>query len=219
MDFAQQQRHPAKHVLSMTFVILLHVIVIYALINGLARKVVDVVRKPLEVKIIEEQKPPPPPEIQLPPPPKLAAPPPPFIPPPEVHIEAPPTVNATITAVTSAPPPPTAVLTHAPPAPAPAPAAPAAAPAKNVIVVCPNTKQVASEIEFPGRAARERISSGDVTVQFTVGANGSASNFAIAGSTNRIFNDTALEAAQKLKCIGQGQDVRVELPVHFRLQD
>ena len=215
MDFAQQQRSPGRHLAGITFVIILHVIVIYALVNGLARKVVDVVKKPLEVKIIEEQKPPPPPEVQLPPPPRLAAPPPPFIPPPEVQIQVPPPVN-TITAVTPTPPPPTPVFTHAAPVVAPAPVA---APSKNVTVVCPNTKQVASEIEFPGRAAREHIPSGNVIVEFTVGATGEASNFTITGSSNRVFNDTALEAAKKLKCVGQGQDVRVRLPVHFTLQD
>src|SRR5256885_4487152 len=63
-----------------------HVLLIYALVHGLARKIVEVVRAPLETKIIEEvkrppQEQPPPP----PPPPKLATPPPPFIPRSEEH--------------------------------------------------------------------------------------------------------------------------------------
>ena len=53
MDFAQQQRNPAKHLAGLTFVVLLHVAVIYALVNGLARKVVEVIKQPLETKIIE----------------------------------------------------------------------------------------------------------------------------------------------------------------------
>ncbi|HUX25647.1 MAG TPA: TonB family protein [Burkholderiales bacterium] len=63
-------------------------ILIYALVNGLARKIVQVVMtQPLETKIIEEtrsplsDKPPPPP------PPKLAAPPLPTIPLPEVQVK------------------------------------------------------------------------------------------------------------------------------------
>ncbi|MCX7173273.1 MAG: energy transducer TonB, partial [Proteobacteria bacterium] len=57
------------------FVVALHVLLVYGLINGLARKIVEVVSQPLETKIIEELKPPPdkPPP---PPPPKLATPPP-----------------------------------------------------------------------------------------------------------------------------------------------
>jgi protein TonB len=84
MDFAQQQRNPARHLLGIAFVIIFHVLLIYALVNGLAQRVVDVIKKPVEVKIVEEVKPPPPPPQNLPPPPKLTAPPPPFIPPPEV---------------------------------------------------------------------------------------------------------------------------------------
>src|SRR6202008_3700622 len=83
----------------------------YALFNGLARKVVEVVKGPLETKIIEEVKAPPP-DAPPPPPPKLAPPPPPdFIPPPEVNImEAAPVTN-TITAVTTTKP----VINHVPP--------------------------------------------------------------------------------------------------------
>ena len=86
MDFAQHQLDPARHLVGVGGVILLHVLVIYALVTGLARKVVEVVKGPIEVKVIEEviKKPPPPPEV-IPPPPKMQAPPPPFVPPPEVN--------------------------------------------------------------------------------------------------------------------------------------
>jgi periplasmic protein TonB len=100
-------------------VALLHVAVIYALVTGLAHHVVEVVRAPIETKIIDETKPPapesPPPAPQLAPPPLPA-----FVPPPEVRIETPPPPQSTaITAVTPEKP----VEPPAPPAPAPAPAA------------------------------------------------------------------------------------------------
>ncbi|MEK8048324.1 energy transducer TonB, partial [Ideonella sp. LYT19W] len=38
----------------------LHVVLGWALVNGLARKIVEVVKAPIETKIIEEIKPPPP---------------------------------------------------------------------------------------------------------------------------------------------------------------
>ena len=40
MDYAQQQRNPAKHLVGIAVVILLHIALVYALVNGLARKVI-----------------------------------------------------------------------------------------------------------------------------------------------------------------------------------
>ncbi len=67
MDYASQQRNPGKHLPGIGFVVLLHVVLVWALVNGLARKVVEVVKGPLETKIIQEIKPPPP---EAPPPPE-----------------------------------------------------------------------------------------------------------------------------------------------------
>jgi protein TonB len=83
MDYAQQQRDPAKHLLGITTVALLHVFIVYALVTGLARKVVDVIKKPIETKIVEEAKPPPPPPTTTPPPPVAAIAP---QPPPTAHV-------------------------------------------------------------------------------------------------------------------------------------
>lgn len=105
MDYAQQQRNPAKHLIGFLLVSALHVVVIYALVNGLARKVVEVIKGPAETKIIEEHKPPPPPEAPPPPPPKLTIPPPPFIPPPEIDIAIAAPIQNTISQVSTKPPP------------------------------------------------------------------------------------------------------------------
>ena len=45
MDFARQQRDPARHVIGITFVILMHVLLIWALISGLGRKMVEIEKK------------------------------------------------------------------------------------------------------------------------------------------------------------------------------
>src|SRR5438128_4976737 len=117
MDFSNRQRDPRRHFVGISAAILFHAFIVYALVTGLAKKVVDVVRAPIETKVIEEiKKPPPPPEIVVPPPPVLAAPPPPFIPPPEVQIATPPPVQQTITATTPTPPPVTNFTPVAPPA-------------------------------------------------------------------------------------------------------
>lgn len=124
MDFAEQQRKPGKHLVAFSVVVVLHILLGWALVNGLARKIVEVVKAPIETKIIEEVKPPPPPpETPLPPPPKIAPPPPSFVPPPEVVVTPPPTPQPTIT-TTQTPPPPTPVTIAPPPAPTAPPAPP-----------------------------------------------------------------------------------------------
>ena len=68
-------------------------LVIYALVTGLARKAVEVIKKPLTATIIEEVKLPPPPP---PPPPKRVIEPPkaqpvpvqPYVPPPDIPVAA-----------------------------------------------------------------------------------------------------------------------------------
>lgn len=161
MDFSQRRSDPRRHMVGIAVVILLHGLLVYALVTGLAKKVVQVVIAPIETKVIEEvRKPPPPPEVVVPPPPKLEAPPPPFIPPPEVQITAPPPPQPTITATTPTPPPAPVVIAPAPPVQAPpAPVAPPAPPAPpkpagpvSVGVACsktvvPELPAVANEVE------------------------------------------------------------------------
>ena len=77
MDYASQQRNPGKHPVGLIVVAVGHVALGYALVNGLGSKIVEVIKAPIETKIIEEVKPPePPPPENLPPPPKFAPPPP-----------------------------------------------------------------------------------------------------------------------------------------------
>jgi protein TonB len=217
MDYARQQRNPSRHLVGIGGVVLFHALVIYALVTGLARKVVEVVKGPIEVKVIEEVKTPPPPEA-APPPPKLVAPPPPFIPPPEVNIAAPST-GPTITAVTREAPPVQAAPVIQPPAPAakPAPPPPPAGP-KSARVVCPNYVEVMSSIVYPREALLDGVE-GEVLIEFTVTGSGEIKNVEIKSSTNRVFNRAALGAVQsKLTCQGQGQDVRVQAPVSFKIR-
>ena len=61
MDFARQQRDPTRHLIGITFVIVLHALILWAMVSGLARKAVEVIKKPITATIIEEIKAPPPP--------------------------------------------------------------------------------------------------------------------------------------------------------------
>ena len=48
MNYAEQQRDPTKHMVGLGVVIVFHIILGWALLNGLARKVVEVVMGPIE---------------------------------------------------------------------------------------------------------------------------------------------------------------------------
>src|SRR5437667_158592 len=81
MDFARQQRDPTRHLIGIAFVVLVHALVIWALITGLGKQMVEVIKKPLSATIIEEIKAPPPPPP--PPPPKK------IVEPPKVQVQQP----------------------------------------------------------------------------------------------------------------------------------
>ena len=59
VDFAEQQRNPGKHVVGFGVVLGLHLLLGWALVSGLAQRMVEVIKAPIETKIIEETKPPP----------------------------------------------------------------------------------------------------------------------------------------------------------------
>jgi len=217
MNFSQRQRDPRRHIVGIGFVILFHAAIVYALLTGLAKKVVDVVRAPIETKVIEEiKKPPPPPEVVVPPPPKLEAPPPPFIPPPEVQVAVPPPAQPTITASTPVPPPAAPMAPVAPPAAAPAPAAPPAP--VSAAVVCSNFSTVMGDSVFPRDAIRQGIEKGEALIQFTLSANGEIKDVKVLKSTHPIFARNSMRLVSEYKCQGQGKDVLVQVPFGYKME-
>ena len=218
MNFAQRQADPRRHIIGITAVVLFHVLIVYALVTGLAKRVIDVVRAPIETKVIEEiKKPPPPPEVVLPPPPKLEAPPPPFIPPPEIQI-ATPLPAPTITATTPTPPPAPVTIAPAPPpvvAAAPAPPAPAVMSAG---VVCSNFRTVMGDVAYPRDAQRQGIERGEALIQFTLSAAGEVKDIKVLRSSNQIFARNSVRIVGEYKCQGQGHDVTVQVPFSYKLE-
>jgi periplasmic protein TonB len=224
MDFSKRQADPRRHLTGIAVVIAFHAFVVYALVTGLAKKVVEVVRAPIETKVIEEiKKPPPPPEIVIPPPPKLEAPPPPFIPPPEVQVSAPPPPAPTITAVTATPPPAPVVIAPAPApvvAAAPAPPPPVAKPAGPVQAgtVCSQTPAP----EAPGVDAEVQ---GDISVIATIKA-GRIVQVDIEKNTLKGVTDrrmmrlfvSAVETAMKDGYRCSGDDIKVKQEFHFNIK-
>jgi len=150
-------RSQSRRLTGMVITVVLHIALIYALIHGLARKIVEIVVPPLETKIIEEIKPPQP-DKPPPPPPKLETPPPPFIPPPEVNIQMPVQMAPTITAVAPTPP------------PKPAPVVPT--PPRQAVNTAPVVNAASCDKpEYPP-AARRANETGTVLLNFLIDVNG-----------------------------------------------
>lgn len=189
MDYAQQQRNPGKHAVGIGIVIAMHLVLGWALLNGLAQRMVEAIRSPIETKIIEEVKPPPPPPPEnLPPPPKFAPPPPSFVPPPEVNVNPPPTPAPSITVTTVAPP--VQAVTVQPPAPVaapPAPAAPVRTEPKLDFNVC-------TKPEYTPAARRAEVE-GSVIIGFTMDTHGVIKEAHIEKSSGPTREHKALDRA------------------------
>jgi protein TonB len=216
-DYAAMQRKPGRHVVGIGIVVLMHILLGWALVSGLARKVVEVIKNPIETKIIEETKPPPPPPENLPPPPKLAPPPPSFVPPPEVIVNPPPTPAPTITTTPVAPPP--APVTSAP-APTPAPPAPAPAP----VAAQPAIGNVSDcRPDYPAAALRAQVT-GTTTIRFTIDATGKMVNAEVVRSAgpsreHKLLDRTAVSALSGCSFRpgrdANGQPVGASFPVEY----
>ena len=205
MNYAERERNPARHMPSITLVIGLHLLLGWALVTGLARKVVEVIKAPIETKIIEEIKKPPP-DTPPPPPPKLATPPPPFIPPPEINIQTPITQTApTITTVTTTPPP---VVAPPPPAP-PVQSSPVRKEFKPLQRVNP---------AFPRQALQQGIT-GRVVAWVFVAPNGSVSNVEIKQSSNRLFDREVVRALSQWRFNPEPVGFIGEYEIVFNLTD
>jgi protein TonB len=206
MDYAEQQRSWGKHAPSIIMVAALHLAIGYALVTGLARKVVEVIKAPLETKIIEEIKKPPP-DLPPPPPPKLATPPPPFIPPPEINIQVPTISTApTITTVTTTPPPPAPPVVRQPE------------------VVQPAVRReykAAYRVEptFPREALRQGTS-GRVIAHVVVQPNGAVSEVRIIQSQPpRVFDREVIRALSQWRFNPEPVGFIGEYEIVFNLKD
>jgi protein TonB len=184
MDDAEQVFAP-RRIGGIAFVALLHVAIIYALVNGLGAQMVQVLRQPLEAKIIEPARLPPP-EAPPPPPPRLVTPPPVFIPPPLIRIAQPPPLVPVIAAVTRVKP------TTPPQAPAPSPPA-----QQTAAGLDPN--QSCTPPQYP-EEAEDLEQTGVSVLQFLIGTDGHVLNSRIASSSGYgSLDNAALRALEQCK--------------------
>jgi protein TonB len=133
---------------ALILVALLHVVVGYALVTGLAYSAFKKIKEVTTAVKIDEDKPPPPPP---PPPPKDAPPPPPIVaPPPPISFNAPaPQIEAVTTLPPVAPPPVAVALPPPPAAPPPPPPPPTPGTPKG------NPGSWVTTNDYPSRALRE----------------------------------------------------------------
>ncbi|PXW95250.1 protein TonB [Sphaerotilus hippei] len=216
-------------------VLLLHALVLWALVSGLARQVVERVREPIEMAIITERRepppppPPPPPELKPPTPPREVrvterapvpppAPLPPVVPPPDVRPPAAPApvVQAIVQerAPERAPERPAESRPAVAPVPAPAPAP--AVSRQEVALVCPGYKDILQSA-LAGVVDRVGID-GDVTVQLVVRGQEVVDVKALSGP--REYFRPVVGAVRRFRCSAGAGDAQVTttLTVGFKLE-
>ncbi len=173
------QKMSGNRVAALIIVALIHVVLGYALVTGLAFEAAKrVIQKVTTVDIKEEVKkeepPPPPPKKDLPPPPIVA-------PPPKISLAPPPQI-VTVAEPPPAPPPP--VINIAPPAP-PAPRfTPKGAVPRN------NPGTWATTNDYPARALREERE-GTTGFRVTIGPDGRVTDCTITSSSGHADLDAA----------------------------
>lgn len=183
MSYADQKMSSGR-ITAIVIVALLHALLGYAFVTGLAYNVVKQVAKDLKTfDVIEE---PPPPEEEPPPPPpdtpQPATPPPVVAPPPIVRVNTPAPVIRT---VRTAPPAP--ITYTAPPAP---PAPPAPRPQPSQAAGAELRSGSITNDDYPSSALRSG-DEGTTTARFTIGTNGRVSNCTVTSSSGNSALDSA----------------------------
>lgn len=204
-----EPRDPARRLKSIVIVVVLHALLGYALVSGLAREGLNLIKKPLAAVVIQEVTLPPPPPRKVErrrEAPKLDASPPPFMPPPDVA----PLVTSTAPVIQSAaapPPAPAPVLM----APAP-PAAVATGPKRTGIgLACP--RQVPPEM--PRRALQEGTQ-GVVKAQIHIKGGNIVEVTILSGP--RVFHAAVKAAIMQYTCITDEGEVIATQEFNFKLE-
>ena len=173
MAYADQQMS-GNRITALIVVALIHVVLGYALVTGLAYSGTQALIKKLTTVDIKEEvkkeEPPPPPKKDVVPPPIV-------VPPPPMNVSVTP---PQIQTVASAPPPPPAPIVFAAPAAPPAPAAPRVTPP--LAKPKGNPGAWATNDDYPTGALR-REEQGTTRFRVTVGADGRVTSCSITGSS------------------------------------
>ena len=182
MSYATKKEMAGNRTAAIVIVAILHALLGYAIVTGLAYNVIKKAAEDLKTFDVEEE--PPPPEETPPPPPEQVpdTPPPVVAPPPIVRIDtvAPPPVVATPVA------PPPRITPTAPPAP-PAPPPVRTVPPKSAVG---NLQGLISPDDYP-QTALENEEQGTVSVRLSIGTNGRVTDCSVTGSSgSRTLDST-----------------------------
>ena len=204
MSYYNSPPDPRQNIAGISAVVVFHVALVYALVTGLATKVVDVIRSPIETRIIEELKEQPKPEPEkAPPPPVIKAPPPPFVPPPEVTVTTPPPPEPTIEVATPTPPPVREVVPTPPPVVEAPPPPPVAKPtAVNVSVACPTRAQ-------PKLTPKLESINGSVKARWTIKGGKVIAVDILSSTPKGAFDGVVRSALLQYGCQSEGDQVLV----------
>lgn len=183
MAYADRNQGSSR-IVAIIIVALVHAVLGYVLITGLAYNVVKKVAEDLNTFDVEEEPPPPEEEPPPPPPDQPMEPPPVVAPPPIVQNPNPPPVSI----VTVRTPPPVFIPTPAAP-PAPPPAPPAAPVVSKAAAAKGNPGSWVTNDDYPSDAQR-REESGRVGVSFSVNAQGRVEGCRVTSSSGSDSLDT-----------------------------
>lgn len=216
MDYAQQQRDPARHIIGISFVVLVHVLVIWALMSGLGSAVIQIIKKPLTATIIEEVKlppPPPPPPRKIIEQPRVQTPIETYVPPPDVPV---PTTTAPVISAVTATPPTEPHVIAAPPPTVQAPVAPSPRPAVRKGVV----RTSGEDPSYPKEAIRAGVAKGRVVARLQIDEKGNVTDVNITFSEPpRVFDKVVRAALETWKFRAEGERYVGEVEINFTLKD
>lgn len=194
-------------------VVLLHLLIGYALVSGLAGKVVGVVKKPIQMAVLPEIEappppPPPPPKVQkIQESPKVKAPPPPYVPPPDIAPPVQPTAPV-IQAVQSEPPKEPVVIAQPP-----VPPAPPVVQRAEASVACPGYQKA---LQAALQGAFEQVGVAG-TVKILLRVKGGQVVEATPQGGPKVYYRQVQNAVRRIACSMQGADeLLVSLDVVFR---
>ena len=176
------QKMSGNRLTALIVVAILHVIVGYALVTGLAYSAFQKVKERVETFDVKEEKPPeeppPPPDQPLPPPPIVA-------PPPPITFDRP---AAPIVQTVPVAPPPAPIFTTAAPAPPPPP--PVASKARGAKPKGQGSWAARIQDNYPSAALRKEIE-GTVGVRVTIGPDGRVSACSVSSGSGSSDLDSA----------------------------
>ncbi|HYI42282.1 MAG TPA: energy transducer TonB [Sphingomicrobium sp.] len=188
MSYAQRKEISGNRTAAIVIVALIHALLGYAIVTGLAYNVIKKAAEDLKTFDVEEE--PPPPEEEPPPPEDMPdLPPPPTQPPPIVRVQTPePPIRIQESEAPPIPRPPTPVVT--PPAPPRPPAPPPAVRSVPPRSASGNLQGLITGNDYPASAI-DREEQGTVTVSLQIGTNGRVTGCSTtASSGSRTLDST-----------------------------